>query len=147
MDEDLEVDTHRLALEQVIGVLTPLRQHRQASAERTRQRLEQELAQLHEELLTSKASWNQERDNQKVRRQQLSDTHLQKTMELTDIDRWHEKERRMLDRLAHIRQNVSQLRERIDWQEQQVQQAHLDVKARQRAVEKLACMSESLHED
>ncbi|MBD8094615.1 YscO family type III secretion system apparatus protein [Pseudomonas fluorescens] len=147
MDEDLEVDLDRAALEHAIGVLKPLRQHRQASAERARRQIEQELHQLHEQLLISTASLNQERDNQKLRRQQLSDTHLERTMELSDIDRWHEKERRMLDRLAHIRQSVSQLRGRIEEQEHQLQQAQQAVKARQRAVEKLACMSESLDEN
>ncbi|KAF1032696.1 MAG: hypothetical protein GAK37_00367 [Pseudomonas sp.] len=147
MDENLEVDVDRIALEQAIGVLTPLRQHRQASAECARRQIEQALQTLHEQLRTSIESLNQERDNQKQRRQQLSDTHLQTSMALSDIDRWHEKERRMLDRLAHIRQEIVQLREHIEWQEQQLQQARLDVKARQRAVEKLACMSESLYEN
>ena len=53
----------------------------------------------------------------------------------------------MLDRLAHIRQSVSQLRGRIEEQEHQLQQAQQAVKARQRVVEKLACMSESLDEN
>lgn len=147
MDEDFEVDSNRAELQQVISLLTPLRQHRQANAERASKRIEQELALLYEQLLTSKASWNQERDNQKRRRQQLLDTHLEKNMEMSDIDRWHEKERRMLDRLAHISQSISQLRERIAAKEQQLQQARLEVKARQRATEKLTCMSESLNED
>ncbi|ANF89272.1 Type III secretion protein HrpO (plasmid) [Pseudomonas antarctica] len=147
MDEDLEVDLDRAALEHAICVLTPLRLHRQASAERARRQIEQELHQLQEQLLISTASLNQERDNQKLRRQQLSDTHLERTMELNDIERWHEKERRMLDHLAHIRQSVSQLRGRIEEQEYQLQQAQQAVKAHQRAVEKLSCMSESLDEN
>ncbi|MGB3125110.1 MAG: type III secretion protein [Pseudomonas sp.] len=147
MDDDLEVDLDRVALEHAIGVLTPLRQHRQASAERARRQIEHALHALHEQLRTSTESMNQERDNQKLRRQQLSDTHLQKSMALSDIDRWHEKERRMLDRLAQIRQSITQLRERIELQQHQLQQAQQDVKARQRAVEKLACMSESLYEN
>ena len=51
----------------------------------------------------------------------------------------------MLDRLAHIRQSVSQLRARIEEQEQQLQRALLELKTRQRAVEKLACMTDSLN--
>ncbi|WP_434698161.1 type III secretion protein [Pseudomonas sp. D1-1] len=147
MDEDLDMDPERQALERVIGLLGPLRQHRQASAERARGRLARELAKLREQLLASESSMDQERTNQKRKRRALADTHLQTTLELADIDRWHEKERRMLDRLAQIRQDVSQLRLHIETQEQSLQQAQLDVKARQRAVEKLACMSETLSEE
>lgn len=147
MDEDLDMDPERQALERVIGLLGPLRQHRQASAERTRGRLARELVRLRELLSASESSMNQERTNQKRKRRALADTHLQTTLELADIDRWHEKERRMLDRLAQIRQDVSQLRLHIETQEQSLQQAQLDVKARQRAVEKLVCMSETLSEE
>ncbi len=145
MDEDADIEPNDHALRQVIGVLTPLRQHRQARAERSRQRIEQNLETLREQLLNCQATWSQERDRQQVLRQQLSDTYLQQRLELKDIDRWHEQERRMLDRLAHIRQSVSQLRARIEEQEQQLQRALLELKTRQRAVEKLACMTDSLN--
>jgi len=147
MDDDLEADPDRVAMEQLIKVLTPLRQHRQARAERAQRQLQDELTVMQQQLLQTEQSWVQERDNQKVRRQQLSATHLAITMELSDVDRWHDKERRMLDRLAYIRQNASQLRQAIKLQRQRIEQAQLEAKARQRAVEKLACMSENLNEE
>ncbi|QJI41144.1 type III secretion protein [Pseudomonas sp. ADAK2] len=147
MDDELEADPDRAALEQVIGVLTPLRQHRQARAERAQRQLQDELQAMYEQLRLTEQSWVQERDNQKVRRQQLSAAHLQKTMALDDVDRWHDKERRMLDRLAYIRQNANQLRYGIEQQHLRIEQARLEAKARQRAVEKLACMSETLNEE
>ncbi|MGF6207670.1 type III secretion protein [Pseudomonas frederiksbergensis] len=147
MDDELEADPDCTALAQVIGVLTPLRQHRQARAERAQRQLQDELQAMHEQLRLTEQSWVQERDNQKVRRQQLSAAHLQKTMALDDVDRWHDKERRMLDRLAYIRQNANQLRYGIEQQHLRIEQARLEAKARQRAVEKLACMSETLNEE
>lgn len=147
MDDELEVDPDRAALAHVIGVLTPLRQHRQARAERAQRQLQDELQAMHEQLRLTEQSWVQERDNQKVRRQQLSAAHLQKTMALDDVDRWHDKERRMLDRLAYIRQNANQLHHGIEQQHLRIEQARLEAKARQRAVEKLACMSETLNEE
>ena len=147
MYDPVEIDPERTALMLLVNVLTPLRQHRQASAERACKRLEHSLLQLCEQLLTSQASFSQERDNQKARRQQLSTAHLQQTVALSDIDRWHEKERRMLDRLAQIRQHISHLHTRIETLREQLQKALLEVKARQRAVEKLACLSESLHDE
>lgn len=147
MDENLEVDPERQALENVLDMLGPLRQHRQASAERARTRIAREMDRLREQLVASEKSMVQERTHQKRQRRLLADTHLNNTLEVADIDRWHEKERRMLDRLALIRQNLSQLRTHIETLEQSLRQAHLDVKARQRAVEKLACMSETLSEE
>lgn len=147
MDDDLEADPDRVAMEHLITVLTPLRQHRQARAERAQRLLQDELTAMHQHLLQTEQSWVQERDNQKVRRQQLSAAHLEKTMELGDVERWHDKERRMLDRLAYIRQDINQLRHRIELQQQRIEQARLEAKARQRAVEKLACMSENLNEE
>ncbi|MGY2168566.1 type III secretion protein [Pseudomonas gingeri] len=147
MDEELEADPNHVAMAQVIQILTPLRQHRQASAERAQRRLQQELETLHQQLLHSEQSWLQERDNQRVRRRQLSQAHLHQTLELNEVERWHEKERRMLDRLAFIQQDVSQLRQQIEQHQQRLEQARMEARARQRAVEKLACMSENLNEE
>lgn len=72
MDEDVDIEPNDHALRQVIGVLTPLRQHRQARAERSRQRIEQNLETLREQLLNCQATWSQERDRQQLLRQQLS---------------------------------------------------------------------------
>jgi hypothetical protein len=146
MDDDLETDPQQLAMEQVIDILTPLRHHRQASAERAQRRAQMELESMADHLSQTRASLSQERDNQRERRQGLSDAHLQKTMTLNDVDRWHEKEHRMLDRLAYIRQDVQQQRLRIDEQHTALENARLKAKAAQRAVEKLACLSEALNE-
>jgi hypothetical protein len=146
VEEELEIDPQRLALEQVISVLTPLRQHRQASAERAQRRAQQALEDMQVHLQQTRESLTQERDNQRERRQGLSKAHLNKQMSLNDLDRWHEKEHRMLDRLAYIRQDVQRQRLDIDEQQRQLAQAREAAKASQRAVEKLACLAEALNE-
>jgi septal ring factor EnvC (AmiA/AmiB activator) len=147
VDDDLEADPQRLAMEQVIDILTPLRQHRQARAEREQRRAQMELESMTDHLSQTRASLSQERDNQRERRQGLSAAHLQKTMTLNDVDRWHEKEHRMLDRLAYIRQDVQQQCLRIEEQHTRLAQARREAKASQRAVEKLACLGEALNEE
>lgn len=147
MDEELEVDPQRAELERLIDVLTPLRQHRQASAERAQRRVQTELAMMHERLTQAQATLGQERINQRERRQGLADTHLQQTLTLTEVDRWHDKERRMLDRLAEVGQEVDQQCLRIDAQQTLLEQSRQTAKARQRAVEKLACLGEAIHEE
>jgi chromosome segregation ATPase len=146
MDQDSEIDPQRLALEQVIGVLTPLRQHRQASAERAQRRAQQALEAMQAQLQQTRESLTQERDNQRERRQGLSKANLKKSMSLSDLDRWHEKENRMLDRLAYLRQDMQRQRSSLDEQQGRLQQARDAAKASQRAVEKLACLAEALNE-
>lgn len=146
MEEELETDPQRLAMEQVIGVLTPLRQHRQASAERAQRLAQQALEAMQVQLQETREVLSQERVNQRERRQVLSEVNLNRTMPLNDLDRWHEKEHRMLDRLAYIRQDVERQKLGIDDQRQRITEAMTAAKAAQRAVEKLACLAEAVNE-
>ena len=147
MDEHLEDDPQRAALEQVIGLLTPLRQHRQASAERAHRQAQVELKSMLDHLSETRASLARERDNHKRRRESLSSAHLQKTISVNDVDRWHDKEKNMLDRLSYIRQDVQQQQLRVTEQQALLEQKRLQAKASQRAVEKLACLEETLNEE
>ncbi|MCI3944166.1 type III secretion protein [Pseudomonas syringae] len=147
MDEHLEDDPQRAALEQVIGLLTPLRQHRQASAERAHRQAQVELKSMLDHLSETRASLAQERDNHKRRRESLSSAHLQKTISVNDVDRWHDKEKNMLDRLSYIHQDVQQQQLRVTEQQALLEQKRLQAKASQRAVEKLACLEETLNEE
>ena len=146
MEEELEIDPQRLAMEQVVAVLTPLRQHRQAAAERAQRQAQQALDNMQVHLQETRDVLSQERVNQRERRLVLSEANLNTAMALNDLDRWHEKENRMLDRLAYIRQDVERQRLGIDAQQQRLEQARNDAKASQRAVEKLACLAEALNE-
>jgi hypothetical protein len=147
MEEELEIDPQRLAMEQVIGVLKPLRQHRQASAERAQRKAQQALDNMQVHLQQTRDALSQERINQRERRQALSDTHLNTGMSLDTLQRWQGKEQRMLDRLSLIRQDVAQQRLGIDEQHQRLVQAREQAKASQRAVEKLACLAQALNEE
>lgn len=147
MDEEIEVDPQREAMEHVISVLTPLREHRQASAERALHRAKVDLAGMQKQLAQARETLGQERDSQSERRQVLATAHLQQTMTLSKVDHWQEKERRMLDRLSRLHQDIDQLGLQIDQQKILLEGSHQTAKARQRAVEKLACLSEALNEE
>lgn len=147
MEENLEEDPQRVALEQVIGLITPLRQHRQASAERAQRQAQVELNSMLDHLSETRQVLSQERDNHRQRRQSLSAAHLEKTISLKDVDRWHEKEQNMLDRLALIRQDLQQQQLQIAEQQALLENKRQQAKAFQRAVEKLACLSETLNEE
>jgi len=147
MDESLEEDPQRAAFEQVIGLLTPLRQHRQASAERARRQAQVELKSMLDHLSVTRASLDLERGQQKRQRDTLSQDHLEKTISRNDVDRWQARENAMLEHLASIREDIEQQQRRISEQQALVQARQQEAKASQRAVEKLACMSEALNEE
>jgi hypothetical protein len=146
MEEELEVDSKTLAMAQVISVLTPLRQHRQASAERAQRHAQKTLEHMDKCLQETRHTYVHERRNQRQRRQALSSAHVDTAMSLDDLERWHEKEKRMLDRLAYINQDIARQHLGIKEQQQRVADAKEAAKASQRAVEKLSCLAEALNE-
>lgn len=146
MEDEAEVDPSREAMEKVIGVLTPLRQHRHASAERAVHRAQRELEAMRLQLTETQNAYVQERQKQHHLRHTLAEENLHKSMELGDVELWYEKERQMLDRLAFIQQDVNRQGEQIQARQHFLEQARQTAKAQLRAVEKLACMSETLNE-
>jgi hypothetical protein len=147
MNEEIEVDQQQEAMEHLIRQLTPLREHRQASAERALHRAKLDLEAMTAQRATACEILLKERDSLAERRQLLAVAHLQQTMSLSKVDHWYENERRMLDRLSRLRQDIGQLGLQIDEQKILLEETHQTAKARQRAVEKLACLSEALNEE
>lgn len=147
MEEPLEVDPQQAALEDVIRILTPLRQHRQASAERQQRRAEQDLSLSRERLAQSRIDLTDESIRQVEQRQVLQAEHVNQAMTLTSVDRWHDQERSMLDQLSRLRQGVQLQDQAVHNQQQVVLDAQRDAKAAQRAVEKLACLAEALNDE
>lgn len=147
MDENLEVDPQRVALEQAIALLKPLRQHRQASAERRQRQMQQALASSRLRLQETHERLGSERQAQVARRQALAGQHLTRSMSLDEVERWHNQERAMLDRLAYMRQDIHQQGVSIEQQQQQLQDVQAEAKAAQRAVEKLSCLAEAIDDE
>jgi uncharacterized protein (DUF2252 family) len=147
MEDDLQVDPQRVALEEAIQLLKPLRQHRQASIERQQRQLQQSLASSRERLAETQERLGSERQAQQVRREALSSQHVNRCMSLDEVELWHNQERRMLDRLAHMRQSIHQQGVAIEQQQQQLQDMQVRVKEAQRAVEKLSCLAEAMNDE
>lgn len=146
MDDDLEPDHQRQEMERVIGILTPLRQHRQTKAERVQRQALAHLESLRTDLHIAKQNCHSERDHQRLRRQSLSDNYSRKAIAMKEVSKWNHKEQRMLNHLALIQQKAAQLEQQVEEQLQLVDSARLALRESQRAVEKLACMNENLME-
>lgn len=147
MEAHEQDDPQRMALEHAVALLSPLREQRQARAERAQREARTELNSMLDHLSTTQAAIRQARDQHRQRRDSLSQAHLLKPLSLSDIDRWSEKEQAMIDRLAHMHQDVEQQRRRIAEQRSHLEQLQRQAIAAQRAVEKLACLSELLDGD
>jgi hypothetical protein len=148
MDDDaLQEDPDRVALEGVIQVLTPLRQHRQARAERAQRQAQQALETGREQLAQARDELADETIRQVQQRQALATEHLNHAMTLTEVDRWHDKERTLLDHLSLLRQGIEQQRRAVLERQQAVLDAQHSAKAAQRATEKLACLAEAIADE
>ncbi|WP_223536850.1 type III secretion protein [Pseudomonas sp. GL-B-16] len=147
MEEMLEADPQRVALEEVIQILTPLRQHRQASAERQQRQADEQLQHHRESLAQGRSALIDERKRQAEQRQALSTQHVNQMLTLNEVGRWHDQERGMLDQLSCLQQDVHLQIQAVETQQQVLQQAQQDAKAAQRAVEKLACLAEAMNDE
>lgn len=147
MEDALEADPQRVALEEVIHILTPLRQHRQASAERQQREAEQELQRQRQRLADSRVSLIDERGRQVERRQTLFTEHVCQTLTVKDVDRWNDQERGMLDLLSQLHQDIHLQNEVVEKQQHLLQQTQLKAKAALRSVEKLACLVEAVNDE
>ncbi|GGM31135.1 YscO family type III secretion system apparatus protein [Pseudomonas asuensis] len=147
MDSELEVDPQRAALEEVISILMPLRQHRQARAERQQRNALGELKSNNERLTETRVALWDERNRQVESRQTLAVEHVNQSLTLGDVDRWHDQERSMLDQLSRLRQGVQHQTLVVKECEQTLQLAQQGARAAQRAVEKLSCLAEAINDE
>ena len=129
---------------QLIAQLRPLRQQRQFKAERAQRQAQAELKSMLDHIADTRQSFGHAQENHRQQRQSLMQAHLEKSISLSQVELWQEKEQNMLDRLAHIRQDIEQQQQRIVEQRARLEQLQQQNKAAQRAVEKLACLGEVL---
>ncbi|SEQ63906.1 MULTISPECIES: type III secretion protein [Pseudomonas] len=147
MDDELEIDPQRAALEEVIRILAPLRQHRQAKAERLRLQAERDLQNSRDHLSELRSSFTAEQVQQREQRHALSVEHLNQRHTLNEVDRWHEQERSMLDHLSRLRQGIQLQIQAVEQQQETLEHAQDEARNAQRAVEKLSCLTETMHDE
>lgn len=147
MEEASDSDPQRASLEQAIALLQPLRQHRQARAERQQRAARAALERSRKQLIDAEAELDNERHAQHARRVTLAEEHLHLSISVKDVDRWHARERRMLDQLTLLRHDLRQQHILMAQREEELQQACTNTSKAQRAVEKLACLAEALNDE
>lgn len=144
MDDDVQPDSESADLSEVVNILTPLRQHRQASAERRQRDLQALVERTADQLEAGQRELQREREHQGQQRAELTQINSLRTVDLTTIDVWHAEERRLLHHLDDMEGRVALMRDNLTQLKTALDQARLHTKSCQRAVEKLGCLIELL---
>lgn len=140
----VDVDHEAQALADVVTLLKPLRELRKHAAQRHQRQAQQVAEAMQASLAQAQLACAEDLDLQKLQRRALAAQCEGQVMSLNGIQQWHQEEQRLMDRQAQLRSHVQRLQLDLEAQRQRVAQAQLQVRASQRALEKLACLSETL---
>jgi predicted nucleic acid-binding Zn-ribbon protein len=132
-------------LAQLLELLGPLRQQRQARAERAQEQAQKELNARLDHIENTRGVLTRAQHTHRQQRHNLVREHQNRSISFNQLEHWHEKEQQVLDRLAHIRQDITRQQRCIAEQREQVEHLQQQSKSARRAVEKLACISEAIN--
>lgn len=145
MDDEIEsANSDAADLMRLIKVLRPLRQHRQAMAERRQRELQTHMNDTERHLEDARSTLATERSHQRSVREALSQAHSMRSLDRASIDDWQTDERKMLSHLADLQHGVRATQDTLTQLTTSLDSARMATKQRQRAVEKLGCLLEIL---
>ncbi len=129
---------------EVVTLLKPLRELRTHTAQRHQRQAQQGVEALQATLAQAQLDCADDLNQQKQQRRALAAQCEGQVMSLNGIQQWHQEEQRLMDRQAQLRSHVQRLQLDLQAQRQRAEEAQVQVRASQRALEKLACLSETL---
>jgi hypothetical protein len=139
-----DADPQRDALVEVVTLLTPLRELRKHSLERRCREAQREVEQTQAAMEQAENNRVEDLRQQKEERKVLASQCEGQVMSLNDIQQWHQREQYLMDRQAELRLHVQRLNLDLDAKHVQVSESQAQLRASQRALEKLACLRETL---
>lgn len=139
-----ETDPQRDALVEVVTLLTPLRELRKHSLERRCREAQQQVEQMQAAVEQAHRHCVEDLRLQKEERKALALQCEGQVMSLNGIQHWHQQEQQLMDRQTELRVYAQRLTLDLDAQQVRVSEAQAQLRASQRALEKLACLRETL---
>ncbi|MCD5991678.1 hypothetical protein K3169_21615 [Pseudomonas phytophila] len=139
-----DADPQRDALVEVVTLLSPLRELRKHSLERRCREARQEAEQMQAAIEQADKDCAEDLRQQKQARKALALQCEGQVMSLNAIQHWHQQEQQLMDRQTELRVHVQRLNLELDAQHVRVSEAEAQLRASQRALEKLACLRETL---
>lgn len=139
-----DIDPQRDALVEVVTLLTPLRELRKHSLERRCREAQQHVEQMQAAVEQAEKHCAEDLLQQKQERKALALQCEGQVMSLSAIQQWHQQEQQLMDRQTELRVYAQRLNLDLDAQHVRVSEAQAELRASQRALEKLACLRETL---
>ncbi len=139
-----DADPQRDALVEVVTLLTPLRELRKHSLERRCREAQRQVEQTQAAMEQAENDRAEDLRQQKEERKTLASQCEGQVMSLNDIQQWHQREQFLMDRQTELRIHVQRLNLDLDARHVQVSETQAQLRASQRALEKLACLRETL---
>ena len=139
-----DADPQRDALVEVVTLITPLRELRKHSLERRVREARQQAEQMQAAIEQADQDCAEDLRQQKQARKALALQCEGQVMSLNAIQQWHQQEQQLMDRQTELRVYAQRLNLELDAQHVRVSEAQAQLRASQRALEKLACLRETL---
>lgn len=139
-----DADPQRDALVEVVTLLTPLRELRKHSMERRCREALRQVEQMQAAVEQAEKDCIEDMRQQKETRTALALQCEGQVMSLNGIQQWHQREQHLMDRQTELRLYAQRLNLDLDAQHVRVSEAQAELRASQRALEKLACLRETL---
>lgn len=139
-----DADPQRDALVEVVTLLTPLRELRKHSLERRCREAQRQVEQTQAAMEQAENDRAEDLRQQKEERKTLASQCEGQVMSLNDIQQWHQREQFLMDRQTELRIHVQRLNLDLEARHVQVSETQAQLRASQRALEKLACLRETL---
>lgn len=145
MEEALpEPDPQREALAEVVAVLAPLRELRKLAAERRCREAHHRADHLLKVLAQAESACDEDLRSQRHERRTMALQCEGKLMGIADVQQWQRREQLLLERQAALCVQVQEARQDLQVQRLQNEKLEVELRARQHALEKLACLREIL---
>ena len=140
-DEDLE------ALQATLKLLKPIRQNRQAKAEREWRRQKQKLAELKQKIEQQQQYMEEQQQQFLQQREQMASDNQAKAISYEELKNWMGQEKQMIEQIEQLNRDLQAICDSCLDQEQQVETALEEVNRQLMELERIGFMQQELHQE
>lgn len=137
-------DPQRDALVEVVALLTPLRERRKNSLERRCREEQEQISRMQAAIELAEQECVEDLRQQRQERKALALQCEGQVMSINGIQQWQQQEQQLMDRQTELRLHTQRLNLELENQQLRAREVQTELRASQRALEKLACLRETL---
>lgn len=137
-------DPQRDALVEVVALLTPLRERRKNSLERRCREEQEQISRMQAAIELAEQECVEDLRQQRQERKALALQCEGQVMSINGIQQWQQQEQQLMDRQTELRLHTQRLNLELENHQLRAREVQTELRASQRALEKLACLRETL---